>query len=148
MYLPNFFSIVRGPGEYGLNLMALPFIPGMDFDGCSAECIFPEYTSGKYFATDGTLTSNASYAYAEADVSKYKYVYIPVVAATNISVNSGLRATSGSGSISGKCVSFKPGTANMATTYALFEVDTTPYACITVADQMRLPFIGIVEDAV
>ena len=26
MYMPNFHSIVRGNGEYNVNLMALPFI--------------------------------------------------------------------------------------------------------------------------
>lgn len=146
MYMPNFHSIVRGNGEININLMALPFVPSMALDGCKVEEICPEYTDGSYYKSDGTTASNASYAYAEADVSKYKYVYLPVVCASNTTIYSGLRASSGSGSISGKCVSFKPGTANLSTAYALFEVDTTPYACISVGASMRLPFIGIIED--
>lgn len=35
---------------------------------------------------------------------------------------------------------------NLSTAYALFEVDTTPYDCISVGKNMKLPFIGIIED--
>ena len=146
MNLPNFHSIVRGGGEIPLNMIALPFMPTMDLDNCKVEEIWPEYTDGSYYKSDGTTASNASYAYAEVDVSKYKYVYIPIVCASNITIYSGLRATSGSGSLSGKCASFKAGTASLSTAYALFEVDTTPYACLSVSANMKLPFIGVIED--
>lgn len=146
MYMPNFHSIVRGGGEIPLNLISLPFMPSMDLDNCKVEVIIPEYTDGSYYKSDGTTASNASYAYAEVDVSKYKYVYIPIVCASNITIHSGLRSASGSGSIAGKCASFKSGTSNLSTAYALFEVDTTPYACISVGVNMKLPFIGVIED--
>lgn len=146
MYMPSFHSIVKGGGEIHLNMIALPFMPMMDLDNSKVEEIWPEYTDGSYYKSDGTTASNASFAYAEVDVSKYKYVYLPVVCAANITIYSGLRSTSGSGSISGKCASFKAGTANLSTAYALFEVDTTSYACISVGANMKLPFIGVIED--
>lgn len=146
MYMPNFHSIVRGNGENHLDLMGLFFGAGLNYDGYSIEELWPTYTDGSYFKSDGTTDTNASFSYAIEDVSKYDFVIIPNVAGANLATYSGLRDNQGSGAFSKKYISYKSGSSLVTTAYAIFPVGSTTWACITAASGLKLPVIGFVKD--
>lgn len=145
MYIPNFYGIIKGGGENGVDLMALVFSGTKRLDNYNIEAFQPTYTDGSYFKSDGTLGTNSSFSYAVEDVSKYDFVFIPNVAGANVLTYSGLRSAAASGALTTKELAYKSGSTAPTCAYALFEVGTTGYACISASSDMKLPIIGLIE---
>lgn len=146
MYIPNFYGIIKQPGENVLDLIAMPFFSNMDLDIANISVLYPEYEDGYYYTQSGTKTAGAAWCAGELDLTGYDYVIMPmIISSGGTSVYTGLRSDPDSGTLNPRVTIGLPSGdfGDTVTAWMLVAIGTKPHLFITNKTSMHIPVAAI-----
>lgn len=135
----NEYGLIRQPNH---SLIGLFFPPLISLSEYEIEVVYPEYTNGYYYPTNGVRDINASCKAGLADISKYDYVIVPAMSpGSGLTCASGLRVQLNSGALLPTTIA-KGDNAEPCCSHALCKVDNNKYAAVSCLIDYNLPIIG------